>query len=182
MKKLIDRSNTIAVAIDFQTHLLPAMNGSEELESTVVRLVKGLKVLGVPLLVTTQYAKGLGPTTEPIQEALGDAPVIDKNTFSACKNKDFRDALSKSGRKSVILFGIETHICVQQTALELLAQGYDVTLIEDACSSRHARDHEVAIRRMQAAGCIVTTYESILFEMMDGSKTEGFKEISAIVK
>lgn len=179
---MIDRNDAIAAVIDFQTRLMPAIHDSVNLEDTVIRMIRGLHVLEVPMLVTTQYAKGLGPTTEPIQDALGDLQTIDKNTFSAYKNEDFCSALTETGRKSVILFGVETHICVQQTALELLAAGYQVYLPEDCCSSRKDRDHQTAIRRMAAAGCTVTSYESLLFEMMNGSRTSGFKEISAIVK
>ena len=177
-----ERNPCIAAVIDYQTRLMPAIYENEELEATAVRMIRGLKALSIPILVTTQYAKGLGPTVTPIQEVLGDAPTIDKNTFSALKNPDFRASLEASGRRSVVLFGTETHICVQQTALELLDAGYQVILIENCCGSRRSRDHQVAIRRMEAAGCIVTTYESFLFGMLDGSKSEGFKEISAIVK
>ena len=179
---MIDLTDAVALAIDFQTRLLPAMHDSEKLESRVVRMIRGLNALEVPILVTTQYSKGLGPTTEPIQEVLDNAPTYEKNTFSALRNEEFRDALAATGRKSVILFGIETHICVQQTALQLLEAGCQVTLIEDCCGSRSSRDHETAIRRLAAAGCTVTSYESILFEMLEGSKSPGFKQISAIVK
>ncbi len=180
--RMITREETIAIAVDYQERLMPAIHDNEELAKKTVRLIEGLKVHDVPVILTTQYAKGLGNTVDVIWDATGRAEPIDKNTFSCYGNVEFCNALEKTGRKHALVFGVESHICVQKTVLDLLDAGYGVTVVEDCCSSRNKRDHDVAMRRMSSQGAIVTTYESILFELMDGSKDPGFKEISSIVK
>jgi Amidases related to nicotinamidase len=179
---MIERDDAIVAAIDFQEHIVPAMHDDDELIETAVKFIKGARALNVPVLVTQQYTKGLGETVEPIKEALGEFTPIEKNTFSALLNDEFRSALETSGKETVILIGIEAHVCVEQTALALLQEGYNVFVISDCIESRHKNDKKMSERRMTHAGAVITTYEAALFEMMDGSKTPGFKEISAIVK
>ncbi|MEA4923334.1 MAG: hydrolase [Eubacteriaceae bacterium] len=181
-KLLMNKSDTVAIAIDYQEKLVPAMKDSRVLESTTAKLIEGLRVLDIPVLVTQQYTKGLGETTDTIARALGDFTPIEKNTFSALKNDEFLKALQDTGAKSVIVFGIEAHICVQKTAIELIESGYNVFVATDCCSSRKKHDKKVAIERLAAAGAVITTYESVLFELLEGSKSEGFKEISKIIK
>lgn len=179
---IIDRNDAVLAAIDFQTKLMPAMADREKLEEAAVKLIKGLGVLKVPAIVTQQYTKGLGPTVSPIAEALGDYEPIEKTTFSAMEEPDFVKALEQSGKKTVILIGIEAHICVQQTALQLMDRGYSVYVIQDCIASRKESDNLCSQQRMAAAGAVITTYESILYELLKGAKAEGFKAISAIVK
>lgn len=181
-KYRIDRNDSILVIIDAQERLVPPMFNPEEYEDTLCKLARGLKILQVPALVTTQYAKGLGDTTPKVCEAVGEFTPIDKTTFSAYGSEEFVKALEASGKKTVILCGAEAHVCLQQTALELLDAGYKVVLPEDCISSRKKADRDVAMRRMELAGCIPTTYESILFEFAVNAKAPGFKDISAIVK
>lgn len=180
--KRIRKHDAVLVLVDFQERLMPVMKNNEELTDTVVKLVRGCHVMGVPILVTQQYTKGLGPTIFAIHEALGDYSPIEKTTFSAMGEPAFRAALEESGRKTVILAGIETHVCVQQTALDLLAEGYQVFLVNDGVSSRSNSDKKYAKRRMAEAGAVGTTYEAVLFELCGGAREPGFKEISAIVK
>lgn len=179
---IIDRNDAVLAAIDFQTKLMPAMADREKLEEAAVKLIKGLGALKVPAIVTQQYTKGLGPTVSPIAEALGDYEPIEKTTFSAMEEPDFVKALEQSGKKTVILIGIEAHICVQQTALQLMDRGYSVYVIQDCIASRKESDNLCSQQRMAAAGAVITTYESILYELLKGAKAEGFKAISAIVK
>ena len=179
---LITRDNTAFVAIDFQEKLMPAMSGTELLEELTVRLMKGLKVLGVPGVVTQQYTKGLGATVPSIAEAVGEFQHLEKNTFSCMGCDEFTDRIKELDKKNIIVCGIEAHICVQQTVLELLDAGYNVYLIVDCISSRSEEDKQWSITRMGEAGAVITTYESILYEILRGSKEAGFKEISAIVK
>lgn len=179
---LIKKEEAVLVAIDFQTKLMPAMADADALEETAVKLIKGIRILDIPVLVTQQYTKGLGPTTEKIGDALGDYKPIEKITFGAMGTPDFVDALEKTGKKSVILIGIEAHICVQQTALQLLDAGYQTYVIQDCIASRKDTDRMCSQQRMAAAGAIITSYEAILYELMRGAKAEGFKAISAIVK
>lgn len=179
---LIKKEDAVLVAIDFQTKLMPAMTDARTLEETAAKLIKGIRILDVPTLVTQQYTKGLGPTTEKIGSALGDYAPIEKITFGAMETPDFAETLEKTGKKSVILIGIEAHICVQQTALQLLEAGYQVYVIADCIASRKDSDRMCSQQRMAAAGAVITTYEAILYELMRGAKAEGFKEISALVK
>lgn len=179
---LMNINDSILVVIDCQTKLMPAIKDTEELEKTVVKLAKGIKALDVPVVVTQQYTKGLGPTTDDICEALGEFEPIEKVTFSAMGTAEFVEAMKAAGRKIVIMTGTETHICVQQTTLELLEAGYNVYLVQDCVGSRKENDKNIACQRMAAAGAVVTTYEAVLYELLKGAKAEGFKAVSAIVK
>jgi len=194
MKNLmVNKEDAVLVLIDFQEKLLPAMTDAEELEQTVIKLIQGCRVMGTDILVTQQYTKGLGFTTAPITEAItaelfdGYVPAaefsyIEKTTFSAMKTAEFAEALAATGKKTVILAGIEAHICTQQTCLQLLEKGYNVFVISDAIASRSQHNKECGEKRMAAAGAVVTTYEAVLYEMLGGAGKEGFKQISKIVK
>ncbi|MEG2323952.1 MAG: hydrolase [Anaerovoracaceae bacterium] len=178
----IKKEDAIFIAIDFQERLLPAMNNCKELEATMVKMAEGMKVLNIPTIVTQQYTKGLGSTTQPIAEALGRFEPIDKTTFSALGQEAFINELKASGKKTTIITGIETHICVQQTAIDLLEKGYNVYVVKDCVASRKDSDNLCSQERMARAGAVITTYESVLYELLGGAKAEGFKAISAIVK
>jgi len=179
---MINKEETVVVAIDFQKKLLPAMIEADELEATVTKMIEGAKVLNLPIIVTQQYTKGLGETTDSITEALGNFTPIEKTTFSALQTPEFEKALVASGKKTVLILGIETHICVQQTAIELVEKGYNVVVIANCCSSRKKHDKRFSLQRMAQAGVIITTYEAVLFEMVGGAKNGGFKEVSKIIK
>ncbi len=179
---LLTREDTAFVAIDFQEKLMPAMSGMEELEDKSVRLIKGMKALGIPTIVTQQYTKGLGETIPSIAEALGDFEHVEKNTFGCMANEEFASKIKELGRKNIVVCGIEAHICVQQTVLQLMEEGYNVYLPADCVSSRSENDKLWSITRMGEAGAVITTYEAVLYEILRDSKAEGFKEISAIVK
>lgn len=180
--KRIKRDDAVLVAIDFQEKLLPAMFEAKKTEDVACRLAAGLKVMGVPRIVTQQYTKGLGNTVETVAEALGDFAPIDKAAFSAWKTPEFRTALESSGRKTVVLMGIEAHICVEQTALDLLGNGYTVFVAADCVQSRNPVNRDISLRRMESAGVVITCSESILYELLETSKAPEFKAISAIVK
>ncbi len=178
----LKKEEAVLVAIDFQTKLVPAMHESEKLEETMVKLAKGLAAFNIPKVVTQQYTKGLGPTVENIAEALGAFEPIDKTRFSAYGDENFREALESTGRKTVILAGIEAHICVEQTALDLLENGYEVFAVADCIQSRNPQNREIALKRMHKAGVVVTSFESVLYELLGGAKEPEFKTISALVK
>jgi len=188
----IRKEDAVLVGIDFQERLMPAMKNNEELEASVVKLVKGCRILNVPMLMTQQYTKGLGPTTSAIAEALTgaigeDIPVfefepVEKTSFSAMGEPEFVEALEKLDKKTVIIAGIEAHVCVQQTVIDLLDKGYSVFVANDCISSRNNIDKKYAQRRMGDAGAIGTTYASILFELCGGARESGFKKISALGK
>ena len=178
----LNREDTLAVFIDFQEKLMPAMYHKEELQDKVCRLAKGLGVLGIPHIVTQQYTKGIGETIPEVAEAIGEFEAIDKTTFSCMSHVDFINQLEIAARRNIVVCGIEAHICVQQTVEQLLEEGYNVYIPVDCISSRSQNDFLWAAERMEKAGAIMTTYESILYELLKDSKAEGFREISKIVK
>ena len=182
MVKRLKKEDTVLVAIDFQEKLLPAMQGAVEAEKNAIILINGAKVFGIERIATTQYAKGLGQTVPRIAEALGECQIIDKSTFSCMGSEEFREALEKTGKMSVIIAGIETHICVEQTVLDLIDEGFSVFVAADAVDSRNLRNRDVSIERMAAAGAVITSTESILYDLLGGAKAPEFKAISKLVK
>jgi len=178
----LKREDAILIMIDFQERLMPAMKDHQDLEEAVCKLVNGIRILDVPVIVTQQYTKGLGQTVETIAETLGTFSPIEKTDFSAAGELNFLEALNETGKTSIVLCGIETHVCVSQTALTLLELGYDVFLVEDAVSSRSKTDKKIAIKRMVQAGARPVSVESVLFELLGTAKEAEFKEISRIVK
>lgn len=179
---LINREDTVFIAIDYQEKLMPVMYEKEELENKVCRLAKGMKALGIPHIVTQQYTKGIGETIPSVAEALGEFEPIDKTSFSCMNNEEFVRQLKETGRKTCVVCGIEAHICLQQTVLQLLDEGYAVYVPVDCVSSRSRTDRRVSIRRMGAAGAVMTTYEAVLYELLGNAKAPEFKAISKIVK
>jgi len=179
---MVKLENTIVLVIDMQDRLMSAMHNREELEQKASKFIRGCRVLELPILVTQQYTKGLGETIEPLKDALGEFEPIEKITFSCCGNQEFNDILSKSGKKNVIVTGVETHVCVQQTILDLLADNYNVYVVADCSGSRYTKDHNYAEERMRQAGAIVTTMESVLFELLVNADNPKRKEISNLIK
>lgn len=179
---LLTKNDTAFVAIDFQEKLMPAMNNKERLEEQTVKLAKGMKAFNIPTIVTQQYTKGLGATIPSIAEVLDNADYVEKTSFSCMANEEFVAKLQEFNKKNVVVCGIETHICVQQTVLQLLEKGYNVYLVVDCVSSRTEEDRMWGITRMGEAGAVITTYEAVLYEILRDAKAEEFKAISRIVK
>ena len=165
-----------------QERLLPAICGAERVQQQVVRLLEGAAVLGLPVLGTEQYRKGLGATVPEVMRALRGAALVEKLTFSAWGSEAVRSALKTGGMKDVILCGIEAHVCVCQTCLDLLDEGYRVFVVGDATSSRKAENHGFGIERMGQAGAIIVSTEMILFELLQRAGTEEFKKILGLVR
>ncbi|MBR6701388.1 MAG: hydrolase [Firmicutes bacterium] len=178
----LTRENCVLIAIDYQEKLVPAMYEKEALIDKSARLIKGFSILGMPVVVTEQYPKGLGSTIPEIKEADPYAEIIEKNTFSAWDNEECVEYIRKMKKPNAVVVGIETHVCEQQTVLAMLEEGFNVYVAADCVSSRSAFDRDISIERMRAAGAIITTYESILFDILQWSKAEEFKQISALVK
>ena len=174
--------NTVLVLIDYQERLFPAMHEKETLLENVLKLVKGVNALGVPVLLTEQYPKGLGPTLPQIKELLPDVTPLEKTCFDSLAEDNFSAALKASGRKQVLLAGIEAHICVYQTAMSLARSGYQVQVVGDCCSSRNPHNKKTALFKMGAAGISPTTVETALFELLKVGRGDVFKQISAIIK
>lgn len=179
----IIRDNTTAVIIDVQERLLPHMDRKEHTIGRIVTLVRGLNTLGIPITLTEQYPKGLGPTVPELVDAFETPPQpMIKATFSCCDDQPFLEHLRSQERTAVIVAGIEAHVCVLQTTIDLLELGFLPFVVMDAVSSRSALDREIAARRIEAEGGRLTTVESLLFELTRISGSEEFKAISRLVK
>lgn len=170
------------LVVDIQERLFPHMYEGEKLLSRVLVLLRGLKALDIPILVTEQYPHGLGSTIEPLSKVLEPVKAIEKMSFSCCGEPEFLAHLNKEGKKWVILCGIEAHVCVLQTVIDLLELGIIPVVVSDCVSSRKPDDFKVAIERMRSEGAVITTSESILFELAVVAGTPQFKLISRLVK
>jgi len=179
---ILQREKTALLIIDIQEKIFQVMLNPEIMIQNTIKLIEGFKVLGSPIFVTEQYPKGLGETENRIKESLKDTVPIQKLSFSCSGAGDLFEILKYKNIKQVAVAGIELHVCVQQTALDLLVGGFQVSLAADACSSRKEKDYNIALARMRTAGVIVTTTEAILFELLNVCGTEEFEKISKIVK
>lgn len=182
---LLDVNDSLLLVVDMQSRLLAAMKpllAKTALENSV-KLLTAADLLKVPVLLTEQYPKGLGDTNEAINAALpAFTQRFEKTAFSCCGNAAFNQALLASGCKQIIVIGQEAHVCVLQTAIELMAQGFQVYVVEDAVLSRHEQHKANALQRLQALGIAVTNHESVLFEWLRDAKHAQFKAISALVR
>ncbi len=175
---LMTPDNTVLLVIDMQAKLLPWIRFGDKVAWNTRRLLDGAEIFGLPFLGTEQYRQGLGPTIEPLAAKLGEMP--DKLHFSSYDAVS--EKLAELGRPKVLIAGIEAHVCVQQTALDLLSLGYEVYLAVDAIGSRFAADRKFALRRMESSGVTLTTTESALFEWCRVAGTPQFKQISQLVR
>lgn len=180
----LDVDRALVLVIDVQTKLLPLILGQQRIVAGVLRLLAGARLFELPVLVTEQYPKGIGPTHPGVAEAAhaAHARMLEKPTFSACGEPPVRAALAELDRPQVILVGIEAHVCVLQTALDLRAQDYDVFVCADAVGSRTRLDGDMALERMRQEGIYVTTVESALFELCDRCDAPRFKAMLEIIK
>ena len=176
------REEVAAVVIDIQERLLPHIHDGDLILRNCLKLIEGLKILSIPVIMTQQYTRGLGPTVPALIQMLPEVRHIEKISFSCCEEPAFEKEIALLGKKDIILCGIESHICVLQTCLDLLADGKRPVVIEDCVSSRKPNDKHVAIERMRQEGAFISTTESILFELTRRAGNETFKSISGIVK
>ncbi len=174
----IKNTEALLLIIDVQEKLINMLEGNE-VKDSAIKIAKACGILEIPTVITEQYPKGLGSTIQEIKEALPNAEYVEKTTFSALKDADVNKFLSQ---KQVILFGIETHICVLQTAMDLLNEGYEVFVVQNACGSRSDENKQAALRRLIHAGAQIVTTEMVLFELLEGSKHPNFKEVQALIK
>lgn len=173
-------SQSALLVIDVQEKLLAKIPTKEALVKNIAFLIDGAKLLEVPVVATEQYPKGLGPTVAELAAKVGDRP--DKVGFSCCAIPSVTAGFRQQARAKIVLTGMETHVCVLNTALDLLAEGFQVYLAVDALACRYALDHDFALRRLEKAGAILTTCETVLFEWVGGSAHPKFKQISVLVQ
>ena len=179
-RNLMSRDTAALLVVDIQEKLVPHIQNQASLVWNARRLIDGAAVLGIPMYCTEQYPKGLGSTIPILAERL---TVNDEKSLFSCRDcQKVLEQLKEKNRHQILLCGIETHVCVQQTALDLLAMGFDVWLAVDAVGSRYAMDHQTALQRMQSAGVSLATTESALFEWCEISGTHEFKRISSLVR
>ena len=174
--------NTTLLIIDIQGNLAHLMHGKELLFKNVQKLIKGIQILGIPILWVEQNPQGLGPTIPEIADILSNIQPISKMSFSSCRNDDFLQALNALNRKQVLVAGIEAHVCVYQTAADIVDIGYEVQVVTDAVSSRSVENKEIGLQRMRDSGVSLTSVETALFELLKVAEGEQFKEILKIVK
>ena len=146
------------------------------------RLLRTFQVLNLPVCVTEQYPKGLGRTVPELLDLLDPGTILEKTSFSSCGCSGLRELLEAVGTSTVLLCGIETHVCVNQSAHDLLGAGYGVHLAVDAVGSRRILDREIALQKMSSSGVVLTTSEMAAFELLRDSKHLRFKEIQALFK
>jgi len=178
----IEREKAALVIIDIQEKLFPYVKDQIILQRNVSKLAETAKLLDVPVIVTEHYPKGLGRTIPSVANLVKEAKKIEKTSFGCCGDEKFNKAVKKTDRKQIIICGVETHICVAQTAMGLKNGGYDVYLSGDAVSSRNETDAETAIERMRGEGIIISTTEALMYELMRDASDPLFKEFLKIVK
>lgn len=183
-KYFLDAEDSLLVIIDVQEKLCKAMD-EQALSGLVTNsgiLIEAAKELNLPTLITEQYVKGLGATLPELGEKLASAPRYEKMSFSCCGCQDFVDSVRATGRRQIVITGMETHVCVLQTAIELLDAGYTVHLVQDAVISRNPQNRAAAIGMMQQAGAVITCTESVMFQWLKVAGTESFKKLSKLVR
>lgn len=180
---ILNERNSLVLIIDIQDKLINASFNKSVIEKNAVIMAKAANILGIPVLVTEQYPKGLGSTIQEIKDGLGErATYVEKTSFSAIENPAIASAIDKSGKKQIIVFGIETHICVSQTVTALVSKGYDVTVISDACGSRAEMQHLAGLERIRENKAHIVTTEIALFEWLKSARHIKFKEVQSLIK
>lgn len=179
---MLSRAAAVLVIIDIQGNLAQAMYDKENLFANTVKLIRGFKVFDLPVILTEQTPQKLGQTIPQIAAKLEGIKPIDKDSFSCWLNVQFREQLEALSRKRVVLLGIESHVCVYQTALDLIQNGYNIHLVADAVSSRTKENREIGLTAMKNAGAHLTSTEMVLFELLRTAADPKSKDIFKIVK
>ena len=179
---MISTKDTLLLVIDVQGKLASVVSNAELVQQNIGKLLRSCKLLEVPVMFTEQYPKGLGHTVEPLKELLGDQAPFEKMSFSCCGSDDFMKRLRSMGRNDILVVGMEAHVCVYQTCVELLDFGYNVHIVTDAVSSRSEDNRKLGIRCIERAGGVPTSTEMTIFELLRVAEGETFKAISKIVK
>ncbi len=179
---LIDRAQSLLLIVDVQEKLAPAIHEGAAAIANNRRLLAAADHLGIPVIVSEQYVRGLGPTVAELLPLPAAAQRIEKTHFSCTREPGFLDRLAQLERRQIVVTGMETHVCVLQTALGLLDAGYTVFLVEDAASSRTPESRAAAVARLRAAGATIVTTEMVLFEWLECSATDEFRALLPLIK
>jgi nicotinamidase-related amidase len=181
-KYFISSEDAALLVIDIQDRLTVVMEEKDEVIKNTLHLVELAKLFDIPVIVTEQYPMGLGPIVEEVKEALPVYAPVEKTSFDCCGVGDFLDEVRNVNRKKIIVSGMETHVCVLQTTLSLIKEGYEIHLASDAICSRDARNKTIALDMMASAGAVVSCTETILFQILKKAGTEEFKTIIKLIK
>lgn len=182
-QNIVRAEDCILVVIDMQDTFLRVIHQAEKITTNTIKLIKAASIFSAPVINTVQYPMKLGSTSPSVLAELPSGlPQIAKTSFSCMDGGVFEEQLANSGRKQVLVCGVETHVCVTQTALDLLDAGYSVHIIADAVSSRGIEDHRIGIAKMQQAGCIISCTEMAIYEMTKDASRKEFKQIHQLVK
>ncbi len=183
-KFMLEPGRAVLLVIDVQEKLCAAMDANvlAQLTRNTGILLESARELSVPVIITEQYVKGLGQTLPELRGKVPDAPCLEKLTFSCCGNDAFVEQLKESGRTQIIVTGMETHVCVLQTVIELLDAGFIVHVVKDAVMSRSSENWQTAMETMTQAGAVPTCTESVVFQLLKIAGTESFKKLSRLVK
>jgi nicotinamidase-related amidase len=179
---MLDVNNTALIIVDIQGNLSQAMYQKESLFENLHKIIRGAQVLGIPIVLTEQNPEKLGKTRSEIADLLPGISGLPKLAFSCCGDPGFVKELKKLDRRQVLIAGIETHVCVYQTALDLIASGFEAQVISDAVSSRTPENKDVGMQRMRDEGVKLSSAEMVLFELLRVAEGPKFKEILKIVK
>ena len=179
---LIERDQSLLLVVDVQEKLAPAIHDGAAAIANNRRLLASAGRLGIPVFVSEQYVRGLGSTVTDLLPLPAGAQIIEKMHFSCAREPGFLEMLSETGRRQIVVTGMETHVCVLQTVLGLREAGYTVFLVEDAASSRTPANRAAAVERMRAAGAHVVTTEMVVFEWLQKAGTEDFRALLPLIK
>lgn len=181
-KFLLRKDEVVLVIVDIQERLAAVMSEREKVIGNSLHLIEIARLLNIPVVVTEQYPKGLGPTVDEIKQAIPQLKPLAKISFSCCGEPNFLSLLSAGRKRKVVLAGMETHVCVLQTCVDLLKNGYIVHVVRDAVCSRTRDNYEAGIAFMSQSGAVATCTETVLFQLLERAGTEEFKLISKRIK
>lgn len=181
-KFFLNRDDVVLVVVDIQERLAAVMSERKRVIDNCIHLIEAAKLLKIPLMLNEQYPKGLGPTVQEIKESLQSYEPLEKVTFSCCRGDKFLGHLKDTGRKKVMLVGMETHVCVLQTCIDLIREDYIVHAVSDAICSRTADNFRTGIEFMRDAGAVITCTETVVFQLLEKAGSEEFKIISKRIK
>ncbi len=179
---MLNKNSAVLVIVDVQGKLATLMHEKDAFFDKVVKTIKCCQAMDIPIIWNEQLPDKLGATIDEIKEVLTDKNPLEKDTFSCCGNPDFMSKLKETGKDQVILVGMETHVCVYQTAVDLLNKDFDVHLVADAVSSRSLENKHIALGTMQKNGVNITSLEMAVFEMLQVAKGDEFKQVIKIIK
>ena len=179
---MLSRESAALIVIDIQGNLFEAMQGKEKLLANTMKVIKGGKIFNLPIIVTEQIPEKLGQTLPILSQELAGSATVSKESFSCWGNSQFKEKIGTFGRREIIILGIECHVCVYQTAIDLIKHGFDVHVVTDAVSSRTRENSDIGIEAMKNSGAHLTSTEMLLFELLGSANDAKFKEIYKLVK